>query len=894
MAGVIDQPWFALPASDVLAAFAADPRTGLTEQEAARRLASDGSNELPSAPDPTVWQLIARQWQDPMTVLLSVLIVVSFVVGQPETAILVALLVALNVTMGARQEYKALAGTEALASMSVPTARVRRDGQVLEVPARDVVRGDVIVVEAGDLVPADARIISSATLQVIESSLTGESDGIDKDALPVADPSAALGDRTSMVFQNTSVTRGAGEAVVVATGQATQMGQIASMLTTVEPAPSPLQRELHQLTIKLAIVCLLAVAFIVAIGLGRGLDANAIALVAIATAISSIPSGLPTFLTAMLAIGAQRLAAAKAIVRNLTDVETLGSVAAINSDKTGTLTMDMMTAVAMYGDGQWFTVEGEGYATAGRIRHAAGTALPDMTALGYGLTLCSDARVNADGSVMGDPTELALVVLAAKMGVDAELSRREYPRVALVPFDSSYKFMATFHLAPIFDDGPMGLFGLLKGAPDVVMNRCSRAVWRGEFVDMADVAGQIHQANEELAGRGLRVMSFAYREWPVEASDTVADDPMAAVDDFVFVALVGIIDPLRPSAIEAVRVAGEAGIEVRMITGDHAVTAGAIAADLGLGPGVITGKQMTELSDDQLADALPGLHVFGRVSPQDKLRLVSVMQERGDIVAMTGDAVNDAAALKKADVGVAMGTGAEVTKQAANIILTDNNFGTLVTAIELGRDVYSKITSQIRYVLVGLFGVLGLMLLSSLFNINSGNALTAVQLIFVTFLIGIFPALAISTDSVEPGTMQRPPRDPRIAILNRSTFPRWMIFGLLQAGVGLAAFVLADRSGWGAAVGQTMTFAVMGVSTVVMAAVLRRDLLPVWFGPYVSFFGWLLVPLALTWLAVDWDGFQPLLGTVALTGEQWGIALLLALLPPAVVEVEKMLRRRSR
>lgn len=889
---MIDQPWYALPAPDVLAAFATDPRTGLSTQDAERRLVDDGANELPKAPSPTVLQLIARQWRDPMTVLLSVLIVVSFVVDQPETGILVALLVAINVTMGARQEYKAQTSTEALASMSVPTARVRRDGEVRDIPARDIVRGDLILVEAGDLVPADARITSSATLQVTESSLTGESDGIDKGPQPVDDPTAALGDRSSMIFQNTSVTRGAAEAVVVATGEATQMGQIAAMLNAVEPTPSPLQQELRQLTIKLAVVCLLAVAFIVAIGLGRGLDANAIALVAIATAISSIPSGLPTFLTAMLAYGAQRLAKAKAIVRNLTDVETLGSVAAINSDKTGTLTMDMMTAVAMFGDGQWFTVEGEGYATGGRIRHAAGTSLPDFTALGYGLALCSDARVNPDGSVMGDPTELALVVLAAKMGVDADLSRREYPRVALVPFDSDYKFMATFHLAPLTDDGPTALVGLLKGAPDVVMHRCSRAIWHGEIVDMAEVGDELRRANDALAGRGLRVMSFAYRDLPADRTDEVAADPMAAVDDFVFVALVGIIDPLRPSAVEAVRVAGEAGIEVRMITGDHAVTAGAIAADLGLGPGVITGKQMAALSDDDLAEALPGLHVFGRVSPQDKLRLVTVMQERGDIVAMTGDAVNDAAALKKADVGVAMGSGAEVTKQAANIILTDNNFGTLVTAIELGRDVYSKITSQIRYVLVGLFGVLGLMLMASLFNINSGNALTAVQLIFVTFLIGIFPALAISTDSVEPGTMQRPPRDPSITILNRSTLPRWLVFGLSQAAVGLVAFTLADRNGWGAQVGQTMTFAVMGVSTVLLAAVLRRDLLPAWFGPYVAFFGWLVVPLVLTWLAVDWDGFQPLVGTVALTGEQWGTVVLLAVLPSALVELEKGWRRR--
>lgn len=827
-----------------------------------------------------------------MTVLLSILIVVSVVVGQPETAILVALLVLLNVAMGSHQEYKAQASADALSSMAVPTARVKRDGVLADIPAVDLVVGDLIVVEAGDLVPADARITTSANLQVIESSLTGESTTVDKDANPVEDPEAALGDRTSMLFANTSVTRGTGEAVVVATGESTEMGRIASMLNSVESEPSPLQKELRALTIRLASVCLIAVAFIIAIGFARGLDANTIALVAIATAISSIPSGLPTFLTAMLSYGAQRLASAKAIVRTLTDVETLGSVSAVNSDKTGTLTMDMMTAVEMFTDGDWFRIEGEGYSTQGAILHAAGAGLPDFTALGYGLTLCSDARVDAEGNVIGDPTELALVVLAAKMGVDADISRREYPRVALVPFDSSYKFMATFHVAPLEDGAPDSLIGLVKGAPDVVLARCDRAMWNGEIVGIDEVSERIAAANAELAGKGLRVMSFAYVDRPADEADAVAADPMAAVSNLVFVSLVGIIDPLRPSAIEAVRTARHAGIEVRMITGDHAVTAAAIAADLGLGEGVVTGAEMDRMSDQVLLDTLPHLHVFGRVSPQDKLRLVSLMQRDGAIVAMTGDAVNDAAALKKADIGVAMGSGAEVTKQAANMILTDDNFGTLITAVKLGRDIYSKITAQIRYVLVGLFGVLGLMLLASVFNINSGNALTAAQLIFVTFLIGLFPALAISTDAVGPGIMDAPPRDPSVPILNRRTMPRWLLFGLTQSVVGLLAYVIADASGWGSEIGQTMAFAVMGLSTVLLAAALRRDLTPGWFGPYPAYFSWLAVPLVLTWLAVDWDGLQPLIGTVALNGSQWWIAIGLALVPAVVIEVEKAFRRR--
>lgn len=883
--------WFDRPASAALAAYEVDPQTGLSSATASQRLRVNGANTLPTQPKPSVWQIVGKTWADPMNILLTVLIAVSAFAGQPETAVLIALLVILNVTMGANQELKARRSAEALQDEHAPHARVRRDDRTMEVPAADLVVGDIIMVEAGDLVPADARVLAAAGLETIESALTGESTTVNKSAAIVDDSEAALGDRTNMLYQNTAVTRGSAKAVVVATGAHTEMGRIASMLAAVQPAASPLQRELRQLTVRLAVVCLLAVAFIVILGVTRGLDSKAIALVAIATAISSIPSGLPTFLTAMLSYGAQRLAKANAVVRNLTDVETLGSVSAINSDKTGTLTMDMMTAVAMYSDGDWFTVEGEGYSLDGRILTAAGKSLPDFTALGYGLTLCSDAEVRQDGSVLGDPTELALVVLAAKMGVDATSSRTEYPRVAQVPFDSEYKFMATFHLAPLEDDAADSLIGLIKGAPDVVLDRCSHVLWHGDVVPVEQVREQLEQANAELAARGLRVMSFAYRQMPIDAVAAVEADTMAAVHDAVFVALVGIIDPLRPSAKSAVERALHAGIDVRMITGDHAVTAKAIANDLGLGPGVITGKQFEALSDQELVERLPNLHVFGRVSPQDKLRLVSVMQDDGQLVAMTGDAVNDAAALKKADIGVAMGSGSEVSKQSANMVLTDNNFATLVHAVELGRDIYGKITGQIRYVMAGLFGVLGLMLLASAFNVNNGNALTAVQLLFVTFLIGLFPAIAISTDTVEPGIMDQPPRDPNVPILNGQTLPRWLVFGVVQALVGLGAFWIAESLGYTTEVAQTMTFAVMGWSTVIMAAALRRDTLPVWAGPYLPYFYWLAVPAVLTWLAVDWDVLQPMLGTVALDGGVWGIVLGLSLIPLIVIEVEKWVRR---
>ena len=613
---------------------------------------------------------------------------------------------------------------------------------------------------------------------------------------------------------------------------------------------------------------------------------------AIATALASIPVGLPTFLNAMLAFGARRLADAKAVVRNLTDVEALGSVSAINSDKTGTLTLDRMTATKMFDSGQWFSIDGTGYDKQGAIRHAAGKPEPDFTPLAYGLTLCSDVTVSDSGEVVGDPTEAALVVLAAKMGVDAEISRRELPRVATVPFDSAYKFMATYHIAPLAVGEPDSLIGLVKGAPDVVVDRCSHAWWGEEIVQIAGVRAQLEQANHKLAEQGLRVMSFAYRQWPTAAKDAVKADPMAGVSDLTFVALVGIIDPLRPAAKEAVRIAHKAGIRVRMITGDHVVTARAIGEDLGLGPGVITGPEFQKLSDESLVERLPGLHVFGRVAPEDKLRLVSVMQDSGEIVAMTGDAVNDAAALKKADVGVAMGSGAEVSKQAAKMVLTDDNFSTLVHAIELGRDVYGKITAQIRYVMAGLFGVLLLMVLASLFGVNDGNVLSPVQLLFVTFFIGIFPAIGISTDSSEPGIMDLPPRDPSETILNRSTTPRWFAFGLVQALVGLAPFVFPAELP--VEIRQTLAFAIVAVSTILMAVSLRRDVTPGWHGPYFPFFKWMGIPAVVTWLAIEWPLFQDLLKTTDLSGQQWASVLVLAFVPWIVIETEKALRASRR
>jgi P-type Ca2+ transporter type 2C len=883
--------WHTLDATKAAERLGTDLESGLTADEAARKLAQHGPNKIPSEPPPSAWQIIAKQFTDPMTIMLIVVCVISFVFGQPETAVLVAFLVGINVIMGGHQELKAQASVDALASLQVPAAKLLRDGRVIEVSSEALVPGDVCILEAGDLIPADGRIVQCASLETVESSLTGESAPLAKSTDTLPDPETPLGDRSNLVFQNTSVTRGTATVLVTGTGKDTEMGKIAGMLGEVSRQRSPLQREMSTLSIRLAVLAWAAVGVIVAIGVTRGLAQDKIILLGITVAISSIPSGLPTFLTVMLSYGSQRLAKAKAVVRNLHDVETLGATTAINSDKTGTLTMDMMTAARMYDSGRWFKIQGAGYEKTGALLGVAGQPLPDFKELALGLTLCCDATVDDEGGVVGDPTEAALVVLAAKMGVDAESSRREYPRVAVVPFDSSYKFMATFHRAQM--QGEDRIVELVKGAPDVLLARCSHATSSDEVVPIAQLKDEIDQANHDLGARGLRVMSFAYREFdPAEASG-IAADPMASVADLTFVALVGIIDPLRPAAKAAIRTALDAKIDVRMITGDHAVTAKAIAEDLELGPGVITGPEFQRLSDAELVVRLPELHVFGRVAPEDKLRLVTVMQETGDVVAMTGDAVNDAAALKKADMGVAMGSGAEVSKQAAKMVLTDDNFATLVHAIELGRDIYGKIVAQIRYVMAGLFGVLLVMLIASALDINSGAAVTPVMLIFVTFLIGLFPAIGIMTDTSEPGIMAVPPRDISVPILNKTTAPRWFGFGLVQAIITLVPYAILPGQ-WnpeGSSAPQTMAFGVLALSTVLMAASLRRGVIPAWRAPYFPYFAWLLGPAALTWLFIEIPAMNRLVQTQGISGAQWLIVVGLSFVLPTVIEISKAIKR---
>ena len=680
--------------------------------------------------------------------------------------------------------------------------------------------------------------------------------------------------------------------VVTDTGMNTQMGQIASMLSAVKPSRSPLQKELDGLTKVLGLLAWGAVAIIVVIGLLRGQSWESVLLLGIAMAISAIPTGLPTFVTGMLSYGAKQLADSKAVVKNLSDVETLGATSAINSDKTGTLTMNEMMARALYYRGQWFTVEGEGYKKSGAIRHVAGQSEPDFTRLAYGLCLDSDATVSDSGEVVGDPTEAALVVLAAKVGVDAEETRRAYPRFAEVPFDSAYKFMATFHHLP--DNGETRFVELAKGGPDVVLKRCTQAMVGDRVVPIKDAIDDIWDANKKLSEKGLRVLAFAVRD--VEGQeDAVQADPMSFVQELTFIGMVGIIDPLRPEAIDAVRSAHQAGIEVRMITGDHAITASAIGAELGLGPGAISGSELQAMSDEEVLAKLPELHVFGRVTPQDKLRLARLMQQQGDIVAMTGDAVNDAAALKQADIGVAMGSGSEVTKQAGKMILTDDNFGTLVKAIRLGRSTYGKIVSYVRYQMSQLLALVLIFLAASIFDLNQGVAMTPLMVLFLNFFISVFPVIAIMTDPPSDDLMTRPPRDPKVPIANRSSVLMWLRYGAVLFVLSIVPLVanLSEASPDSPSVPVTMVFVVMALGTVFSGIVMRRDPGPGFEPPILGALKILSIPILLTIAAVEFGFMQRLLQTTSLSGGEWLASLALAAVLPIYVELDKWVRRRS-
>ncbi|GIJ19734.1 ATPase [Micromonospora lutea] len=770
-----------------------DQASGLSSVEAARRLERYGPNRLVEAARESRLRAFLRQFQNALILILLGSAMVSLIVSREwETPVAIAVVVLFNAMIGFVQEARAEASLEALRRMLVTTATVRRDGRLVRLDAAQLVPGDVVEVEAGARVPADARLLRSASLEVQESSLTGEAQAVVKAADAEVDERAPLGDRATALFMNTMVTRGHAIAVVTATGMATETGRIAGLLQDAKPGATPLQRQIDTLGRTLAVIAGVVIVIVFVLGLVRGQDFGDLFISAVSLAVAAIPEGLPAVVAFTLAVGTGRLARRGAIVKRLASVETLGSTSQICTDKTGTLTLNQMTARELVLAGRRFTVSGEGYATEGRIRTTDGSPVPDtLDEALIAMALCSDA-VLRDGELVGDPTEGAMVVLAEKGGVDVDVLRQQRPRLLEVPFDADYKFMATFHRWTD-EHGRDVVRCFVKGAPDVLAARADRYHGGAEVVPFDDdVQAKYDQANARLAGQGMRVLAVGTQDFPADGFDPT-DDLKDMLDRVVVVALVGIVDPPRPEAGQAIAECRAAGIRVRMITGDHVVTAGAIAAELGIAGQAVSGTDLDRIEDDaELGRRLDDIGVIARVSPEHKIRIVRALRARGDVVAMTGDGVNDAPALREADIGIAMGrSGTEVTKEAATMVLTDDNFATIVRAVREGRGIYENIVNFTRFQVSTAFGFVLTFLVASLTGVAGGMPFTALQILFVNLVMDGPPAMSIGVDPIGVDAMKRSPRPGGERILTPQRLWRILLASAVMAAGTLAVLALA-------------------------------------------------------------------------------------------------------
>jgi Ca2+-transporting ATPase len=889
--------WHVLSREDAVGALEVDPGRGLTSDQAAERLTRYGPNKFAEAKTESRWHAFLRQYQDPMQIVLVVAGVISiYPVKQPGTGIVILLLTLLNAVLGLNQEGKAAAAVAALAKMMIVKARVRRDGALAQLPAEQLVPGDIVAIEAGDVVPADGRVLGAATLEVAEAALTGESLPVSKGTEAVASPDAPLGDRTDMVYMNTNVTRGTGEFVVTSTGMATEVGHISGMLQRQDESKSPLTVQLEKLTKQLVTIAGVALVVSVVINMARGQSFTEVFTVAVAFAIAAIPTGLPAVVTTILSRGTRLLADANAIVKRLRSTETLGATSAICSDKTGTLTLNQMTAVELTIPGRRYTVSGTGYSTEGQIKHVAGEPEVPLEPFMFPLVLACDAVLTPDGGMIGDPTEGALVVLGEKGGLDIAGTRERYPRVAELPFDTAYKLMATFHR--MTDEAGRDVVRcFVKGAPDQMLARSS------SHLDPALATAAVDQAfrtryldeNARLAAKGLRVMATARKDFDPATFDAAAD-LLELMDGLTLLALVGIVDPPRPAAKAAIATAHEAGIQVRMITGDHAITAAAIARDLGIEGRAISGAQFAELSDEQAIDEIDEIGVIARVTPEQKVRLVDILKSKGHVVGMTGDGVNDAPALKQADIGIAMGiTGTEVSKEAAAMILTDDNFATIVKAVELGRGLYDNLVKYIRFQMGVLAGMIITFVGASILNIVSGIPFLPLQTLWVNFTTQVSQSIGLGYGEPSQGVMERRPRDPARPILDRGD-TRWFIAaGFVMAAATLAVTAGAEH-GHSDALARTMGLTTFALANLFFSFTTREKLESVFSLDTFrdrTFLIASLVSAAAVVFATELRFFQRILDTEELTGNRWLICIGAALSIVVVSEVWKLVLRRQ-
>lgn len=794
---------YQLPLEDVLRRVDVDPKQGLTQAEAEQRLERFGHNELAEEAKEPLWKKFLYQFKDTMVLILIGASILSMFQGDFWASLIILAIVLINAILGVVQEGKAEAAIEALQKMSAPHSRVLRGGEQVMLETRDLVPGDVLFLEAGDIVPADLRLIESSNLKAEEAALTGESVAVEKDATFASDEKLPLGDRANLLFSGTSVTYGRARAVVVTTAEDTVLGQIATSLTSIEKEETPLQKNLNHLGNILGIVCIAISAIVFVSGLVQGGEPLELLMTAVSLAVAAIPEGLPAVVTIVLALGMNRMAKKHAIVKRLMAVETLGSVDVICSDKTGTLTQNEMTVQKLYTEDKLYDVTGIGYAPEGQIELEGNvdvdnnevnlTRVDRQKGKGYELlmtvaALCNDAKLQQTDEgyrILGDPTEGALVTLSEKAGIGRDKLEETLTFKDDLPFDSERKMMTVF-----YDGFDNGLKSLTKGAPDILLNNCHyELIDNGQEYEVVELTlerrKEIMRVNSYLAKQALRVLGFSFKDNP---------DKDSAEQGMTFLGLVGMIDPARPEAKEAIAICRSAGIRPVMITGDYKDTAEAIARDLGMvdeGDQFLDGMALDNMTDDELSDVVEHTRVYARVSPEHKLRIVQQLQNRTHTVSMTGDGVNDAPALKQADIGVAMGiTGTEVAKNSAEMILTDDNFATIVAAVEEGRIIYANIRKFVGFLLSCNVGEILVIFLTTMLLGPAYTPLLPIQLLWLNLVTDSFPALALGREAGEGHIMRRPPRDPNERIINKEMILSIVVQSLAIFVAVFAAFQL--------------------------------------------------------------------------------------------------------
>ena len=922
------------PIEDLVSGFQTHLDQGLTQQEARDRLAKFGANELTERPRPGFFALLWDQFNNYLVIILIIAALISLALGEWVDSIAIMFIVVLNAVVGVIQESKAEQALAALKKMSAPNAQVMRDGHQMTIPGREIVGGDIVLLEAGNYVPADLRLVVSVNLKIEEASLTGESVPVEKNAGVVLDKDIPLGDRKNTAFMGTLITYGRGKGLVTGTGMHTQIGLIAEMIQSFEDEDTPLQKKLEHLGKVLGTACLAICALVFIYGLFRDThltdvmnsgflnyleaekkDIINLFMTAVSLAIAAVPEGLPAIVTICLALGMQRMIKHHALIRKLPAVETLGCATAICSDKTGTLTQNEMTVVQAWAGGKRFRITGEGYDPNGQFfvdgKPFDPRTDPDASVLLHGALVCNDAQLaeksddagQRSWQIIGDPTEGAMVVAAAKSGYRRNEVEKALPRIQEIPFDSDRKRMTTIHShdgaqahasLPGFAYPP--LLAFVKGAPDVILDLCGHRLEAGRAVGLTeDMRRAILEQNRNMASNALRVLGVAYR--PLQEVPTSVS-PEAVENNLTFVGLLGMIDPPRPEVVEAIKVANGAGLKSVMVTGDYKDTAEAIAKDIGLlTPGglVLTGAEIEKLSDEELAAKTDKLEVCCRVSPQHKTRIVDAFKARGHIVAMTGDGVNDAPALKRANIGVAMGiTGTDVAKQTADMVLTDDNFASIVAAIEQGRIIYSNIRKFVYFLLACNIGEILIIFGAMLMGLPI--PLRPVQLLWLNLVSDGAPALALGLEKGDPDIMKHPPRPPKEPVINSNMAIGIGVVGVVDAIAILIAFYLGmQRYPGHVEAAQTIAFVTLCTSELIRAFTARSE--------YHSIFSigvfsnrWMVWAVGVSFLLVMMVVYVPLLqpffDTVPLTAGDWLFMLPFFFASPIAMELVKVYFRQ--